>query len=155
MKRPSLTKQVENALTDKLKIGQSKHDAKQEGKTQEGIYSYKTFKTYMEQCNYFIRYCKEEHGCRYLDDCRQYANEYLQKGIDEGKSPYTLYLMRSALCKLYRDTCKDYIELPKRKRQDITRSRGKAARDKHFSEDNHKDIVDFCRATGLRRHELE
>ena len=155
MKRKSLIRQVEEALKDKLKIGQSKHDAKVEGKAREGIYSYRTFKTYMEQCGYFVRYCKENHGCRYLDECREYADEYLRKGIDEKKSPYTLHLIRSALCKLYSDTSKDYIELPKRKRKDITRSRGEKVRDKHFSEKNHEDIVFFCRATGLRRHELK
>ena len=109
----------------------------------------------MEQCNYFTRYCKEAHGCRYLDECRQYADEYLQKGIDDNKSPYTLQLARSALCKLYGDTYRDYMPLPPRRRQDITRSRGEVARDKHFSEENHKDIVFFCKSSGVRRHELK
>lgn len=154
MKRKSLTRQVEETLKEKLKIGQSKHKAKKEGKAQ-GIYSYKTFSVYLEQCNYFTRYCKEEHGCRYLGECRQYADEYLQNRIDRGNSPYTLHLIRSALCKLYGDTSRDYIPLPKRRRQDITRSRKEVIRDKHFSEENHKDIIDFCKATGLRRHELK
>lgn len=154
MKRKSLTRQVEETLKEKLKIGQSKHKAKKEGKAQ-GIYAYKTLKIYMEQANYFVKYCKKEHGCRYLDECRQYADEYLQNRIDRGNSPYTLHLIRSALCKLYGDTSRDYIPLPKRRRQDITRSRGEAVRDKHFSEENHKDIIDFCKATGLRRHELK
>lgn len=155
LKRKSLTRQVEETLKDKLKAGQSKHDAKVAGTTKEGIYSYKTLKSYMEQCNYFTRYCKENHGCRYLDECRQYADEYLQSRIDSGNSAYTLHLIRSALCKLYGNTYKDYIPLPRRKRQDITRSRNDAVRDKHFSEESHKEIVSFCKATGLRRHELE
>lgn len=154
MKRKSLTRQVEEALKEKMRIGQSKHLAKKAGTAQEGIYSFKTFKDYMEQCNYFTRYCKEAHGCRFLDECRQYADEYLQKRLDDGNSPYTLHLIRSALCKLYGDTYKDYLQLPARKRKDIKRSRDKAVRDKHFSEANHEEIVFFCRATGLRRHEL-
>ena len=154
MKRKSLTRQVEETLKDKLRIGQSKHDAKVAGTAQEGIYSFKTLKTYMEQCNYFTRYCKENYGCRYLGDCRKYADEYLQKRIDKGNSPYTLHLIRSALEKLYGDTSKDYIPLPQRKRQDITRSRKEAVRDKHFSEKNHKSIVTFCKGSGVRRHEL-
>lgn len=155
MKRKSLTRQIQEELESKLKIGESKFLAKKAGKAQEGVYSFKTLKVYMEQANYFVKYCKKEHGCRYLDECRQYADEYLQNRIDRGNSPYTLHLIRSALCKLYGDTSRDYIPLPKRRRQDITRSRGEAVRDKHFSEKNHKDIVDFCKGSGLRRHELE
>lgn len=154
MKRPSLTKQIENELKEKLKIGQSRHDAKINGTASEGIYSWKTFKTYMQQCNYFAKWCKENYGCKTLQDCRQYADIWLSKCIDEGKSAYTLKLSVSALCKLYNDTSKDYIETPKRNRKDIKRSRGEKARDKHFSEEKHSDIVFFCKATGLRRHEL-
>lgn len=154
MKRPSLIKQVEETLKGKLRIGQSKYEAKRSGTAQEGIYSYKTLKTYIEQDSYFVRYCKEVHGCRYLSECRQYADDYLSYQIQRGMSNPTLHLSRSALCKLYGDTSKDYIELPARKRSEITRSRGEAVRDKHFSEKNHEEIIFFCRATGLRRHEL-
>lgn len=154
MKRPSLTRQVETALTEKLQTGQSKHEAKIAGTAKDGIFSFKTLKTYMEQANYFTKYCKEKHGCKYLSDCQKYVNEYLEYRIEQGNSPYTLHLIRSAICKLYGTTSKDYIELPKRKRQDITRSRGEVIRDKHFSEQKHKEIIDFCKGSGLRRHEL-
>lgn len=154
-KRKSLTRQVQETLEGKLRIGQSKHKAKANGSAADGIYSYKTLKTYMEQCNYFVKYCKEKHRCRYLGECRQYADEYLQHGKDRDLSNYTLHLSRSALCKLYGDSCEDYLQLPPRKRQDIKRSREAAARDKHFSEKKNEKIVFFCKATGLRRHELE
>lgn len=39
-----------------------------------------------------------------------------------------------------------------RRRADITRSRGRKKSDKHFSEENNKDLVEFCRGTGLRNH---
>jgi integrase len=154
-KRKSLTRQVQETLTEKLRTGQSKHKDKKAGTAKDGIYSYKTLKTYIEQCCYFTRYCKEKHGCRYLDECRKYANEYLQYGIDRGLSNYTLHLSRSALAKLYGESSTNFMELPPRKRQDIKRSRSEAVRDAHFSEKNNKDIVFFCKSTGLRRHELE
>jgi len=154
MKRKSLTRQVQEVLTNKLKTGQSKFLAKKAGTAQQGIYSYKTLKTYMEQCNYFVKYCKEVHNCRYLDECQQYANEYLRHRMEDGNSSYTLHLIRAALCKLYGNTYRDYIPLPKRRRQDITRSRGEKVRDSHFSEANHEDMVFFCRSSGVRRHEL-
>lgn len=37
----------------------------------------------------------------------------------------------------------------------IKRSRNDVAYDKHFSKENNKDSVDFCKATGLRRSELK
>ena len=39
-----------------------------------------------------------------------------------------------------------------RRRADITRSRGHKKSDAHFSEKNNQDLVEFCRATGLRNH---
>lgn len=41
-----------------------------------------------------------------------------------------------------------------RHRANITRSRETVARDAHFSEENNRDIVTFCKCTGLRRAEL-
>ena len=43
------------------------------------------------------------------------------------------------------------VELPKRKRKEIKRSRNPT---KGFSEKRNWMIVNFCKGTGLRRHEL-
>lgn len=51
--KKSLVKQIEENLTNKLAIGESKHQAK---RTEEGIrgkiYSYNTLKNYMQHANY-------------------------------------------------------------------------------------------------------
>lgn len=151
--RASLTRQIQLELDSCLCIGQSKHEAKQSGAVHENIYSWSTYRNYMKHCNYFAAYCKEKHGCRTLQECRQYANEWLESRSH--LSPSTLKLEVAALSKLYNTTSKDFIETAPRTRDKITRSRGEKVRDKHFSESRHQDFVDFCRATGCRRNELK
>ena len=86
---------------------------------------------------------------------RPYVETYLQNGIDRGPSPYILSTQRAALCKLCGCKAGDLaIQLPKRCREDIQRSRKEAARDYGFSKENNADILAFARATGLRRHDL-
>jgi len=108
----------------------------------------------MKQANYFAKYCKEQYGCRTLDECKPYINEWLQKQIEEGKSAYTQKLRACSLAKLYNCKSTDFIKTEVRNRENISRSRGVKVRDKHFAEHKHKDLVEFCRATGLRRKEL-
>lgn len=149
----SLVAQVECALKDKLAIGQSKHADKLKGNTLGKIYSWNTFKSYMKHANYFVAYCKQQHKCKNLDECRPYVNEWIQSRME--LSAYTQKLEASALAKLYGCNTTDFIKTKTRNRADITRSRGEKKRDTHFSESNHKELVAFCKATGLRRSELK
>ena len=150
----SLTYQVKSTLSDKLRIGESKHVAKELGTAQQGIYSWSTFNSYMKHCNYFVAYCKEQFGCRTLAECRPYADQWLQKQMDKGLSAYTLKLEVSALSKLYGCKSTDFIGTPSRHRSEITRSRLDVARDKNFSAAKNDRFVRFCQSTGLRRDEL-
>lgn len=147
--------QVQAALDEKLRIGQSKHEAKKAGIAHEGIYSWSTYKNYLKHGNYFAQYCRHEHGCKTLAAARQYVDEYLQKLIDEGKSPYTQKLAASALAKVYGCRTTDFMATESRIRKDIKRSRGEKSRDVNFSEEKNAELVNFCRCTGLRRSELE
>lgn len=157
MKHKSMVRQVQEALQNQLRIGESRHDAKLAKATHSpaGIFSYRTFETYMKQGCAFANWAKAQYKCRTLETARPYAETYLQNGIDRGLSAYTLSTQRAALCKLYGCTARDFaIQLPERRREDIQRSRNEAARDYGFSKENNTDILDFARATGLRRHEL-
>ena len=154
--KESLTKQIQNVYDSKLAIGVSKHADKSLGVTHEKIYSWDTYRSYMKQANYFAKWCKAEHGCKTLEQCRPYVNDYLQSR--SGLSAYTQKLDASALAKLYGCKTTDFVQTKSRIRSDIIRSRGEHGakiHDKHFSEKNHKELVDFCRSTGLRRAELE
>lgn len=122
------------------------------GIAQDGIYSWDTYRSYVKHCNYFAAWCKESHGCRTLEQCRPYVDEWLATRSD--LSPYTQKLEAASLAKLYGCSTTDFAPTASRNRDDITRSRGQKKWDYHFSEENHQDFVDFCRGTGLRRAEL-
>lgn len=152
VKLGSLTRQVQNVLDSKLAIGESKHKDKILGLTQEKIYSWGTYRAYLKHCNYFVAYCKEKHNCRTLEECRTYANEWLE--TRNNLSAYTQKLEVSALVKLYGEKSENFKKTENRKRANITRSRGKKIRDKHFSEKKNQEFVEFCKSTGLRRSEI-
>lgn len=167
----NLKYEIKKILKSKEKFGESKHSDKKNHTMKDGIYSYNTAKMYNRECQKFADYVIAERGNAKLSvaESRDYAAEYLQQGIENGVSPYTLQMQRSALAKLYGCTGSDICDLPARHRANITRSRnhtivspqtGKiiknpSVRAGHFSEKNHSEIVAFCRSTGLRRSELE
>lgn len=163
--KKSLILQVKEMLDSKLAIGQNKHAAKAAGTYRQYIYSWGTYRTYMQQCCQFVRWCKaaaKEDGSRQprsLEDCRQYVVKYMQH-LQQEYSAYTQKLVLSALCKLYSEYPTEgqpfgLQEMPgARHRADITRSRKNVERDHHFSEDRNADVVTFCKCTGLRRSEL-
>lgn len=150
--KKTLIRQVQEALDEKLRIGESKHQAKKDGTATSGIFSWKTYKTYLHQCCTFVSWAKKEHGCKTLAECRQYADEWLTRREDA--SAYTQKLERAALAKLYSCTSQDFVPSSKRSRAAITRSRTASERDRHFSEENNALLTAFCRGTGLRRSEL-
>lgn len=167
-RRESIIYQVIKRLKELIRFGQSKHLAKQEEKFRcqeegrpwnparvEGIYSFKTYEVYKEHCLDFANWVRKEKGVKSLEQARQYVKEYLEKEIAEGKSPWTLRVKASALAKLFGCSTPDFgVELPSRSRGFIHRSRLEREHDKHFSERRNRDVVEFCRATGLRRKEL-
>ena len=158
----SLIQQVKENLDSKLAIGESKYMAKRDGTYTQYIYSWDTYRSYLKHCCYFVRWCKAQpidpdlgHKPRTIEECRTFAEKWVQSTIDRGLSAYTVKLELSALAKLYGCKSTDFaIVTPPRKRQNIKRSRGVAVRDKHFSEENHRELITFCKSTGLRRAEL-
>lgn len=153
--RKSMVFQVCEELKSQCRFGESKHQAKATGDT-DGIFSCSTLKTYIEQGCRFANWAKSVHNCRDLSQARQFVDEYLQKDVDRGLSPWTVKLERAALSKLYRCSASEWnVDIPQRERSDITRSRHEVARDYGFSEEKNADLVAFLRGTGLRRHEAE
>ncbi len=146
--KKSLICQVSENLNSKLAIGQSKHSHKiNKINSKDKIYSYGTYNAYLQQCIQFVKWCKAEHKCKTLNECRIYIDEYLQKNIDEKKSPYTIKLQASALAKLYGCSACDFINTPKRLRKDIKRSRATQIK-------GNTEFEKFCICTGLRRREI-
>ena len=153
-KTGSLTYQIKQNLDSKLCIGQSKQMAKIAGIQRQGIYSWSTYQSYMKQLNYFAKYCKDKFNATTLKECWFYTDDWLQHEIERGISPYTIKLDVSALSKLYNCNSTDFIQTPSRHRANIERSRLDVVRDKNFSVEKNKPLVEFCKSTGLRRAEL-
>ena len=162
----SITQQINDRLTKMLHDGEgvSKREARANGTDRDKIHSYSTYENYYKHCKYFSKYLKDNHPeITNLKQAKKYVNEWLQYRVDNGNdkgeplSAWTISLERQALCKLFgidKDD-PDFFKVPKRKRENIKRSRGNAARDKHFSELNNEEFIEFCRGTGCRRQIME
>lgn len=156
-KRKSIVRQAVERLLSMAAFGDSKHADKiaNDGKPAwDKIYSGKTMDNYIDVAGRFVRWAREAHGCRMLEDARQFVPEYLSQRIEQGKSAWTVRLEASALAKLYGCGINDFgVPLPQRQRQDVTQHR----QDKwigHFDPDKNKELMAFGKATGLRRHEM-
>lgn len=151
--KKSLIRQVQERLDSMLAIGESKYQDKKYDLTKGKIYSWTTYRSYLQQCCQFVRYCRDNHYCKNLAGCRQYVEEWMESRKE--LSAYTQKLSASALCKLYGESLEELgITTKRAARSEITRSRGTAKRDAHFSEQKNADFVEFCRSTGLRRSEI-
>lgn len=116
------------------------------------IYSKSTMKNYKAVAGQFSNWATRTHGCRTLDEARQYTGEYLAQREAQGLSAWTIRRDAAGLGKLYQvPTTALGHELPTRHRGDITQHRTPP---KEFCEANHKDLADFCRSCGLRRAEV-
>jgi hypothetical protein len=151
-KNKSLVFQVQDALKQKLRIGESRHFAKNQGAASDGIYSWSTYHNYLAKGCAFAKWAKSNHDCRTLADARRYVDAYLQHHIDNGYSSYTQKHIACALAKVYGCSTNDFIPTQVRHRANITRSRLRKA---IFCEKKNREFVDFCKATGLRRHEIK
>ena len=109
-------------------VGRSKHQDKIDGEDHKYIYTWKTYQAYMKHCCYFVKWCKENHGCKTLKECRQHVPEWIESRRNLSASTQKLEV--AALSKLYR--CRhgrgqkpfQGVETDTRHRADIKRSRG-------------------------------
>jgi len=134
------------------------------------IHADKTLDTYKGIALRYVHWARDLYGVRRLADLDGDAERlvalYLVDRRDAGDSPYTLKTMRAALRMFHRPAYAPEereervrllgasVDLPLRRRDDITRSRAAVAMDKEIVLDRYVDIVAFCCATGLRRREL-
>lgn len=81
-------------------VGRSKHQDKIDDVDYKYIYTWKTYQAYIKHCCYFLDWCKENHGCKTLKQCRQYVPEWIESR--RSLSASTQKLDVAALSKLYR-----------------------------------------------------
>ena len=169
-KRKSLVYQFVERLKSMACYGKSKYEAKAEKFAQakasgvkgwqpiiiDGIYSYETMRGYTKECVSFANWVKKNFAVKDIEVAKTHVDSYLKHRMSNNDSAWTLKLVRSALRKVYNDpNLASNVNLPDRKKEQITRSRGQKAMDRKFSVERNRDLIDFCRATGLRRHELK
>lgn len=166
--RKSLIRQALDRLDERMAIGESRREAKQQQRaTGEHIWtfstgkmhSYKTRTTYQEHLLRFLNWSRDTYQVKTLEQLDAQANEltstYLQQEIATHKSPYTLQVERSALRLFFGDrTLASDVTLPRRTRSTIKRSRGPVAHDRYFQPANWQPLIKFEQACGLRRSEL-
>ncbi|KAA8673372.1 hypothetical protein [Clostridium sp. HV4-5-A1G] len=170
----SLKMQILKRIDTLKMFGQSKHKAKkQEGQVDKmlgiqnnplrvyGIYSKTTCDTYKKYCLDFATWERQRHPEKEFKILNNipydHIGEWLCEGISKGESGYTTRLKGAALAKLFQCNINAFgVKMPSKKgdRLKIKKSRNNVEFDKHFSVENNKDIINFCRVTGLRRSEL-
>lgn len=149
-KGKTLKYQVKERFWTMQKFGESRHDDKRKGISEKYIYSKQTMENYVKSCTHFAEWCKSKHGCKTLEDCKQYAQDYINGRIE--LSAYTLSSDVSALHKLYQGEI--HLDKPKeRLRGEIERSRVLSERNIR-EEQRSPEIVNFVKAVGCRREEL-
>ena len=157
MKKKSIIRQGIERLLKMSAFGQSKHrdKLKNNGKpARDRIYSGRTLTNYIAACCRFLKWARTEHGCIDLDAARQYVAEYLRLRIRQGLSAWTVRAEAAALAKIYQCSMCDFgVKLPKRRRRDVKQHRGNRWAG-HYDSIKHKALELFCRACGLRRHEV-
>lgn len=156
-KKKKLNQQVYDILTEKFRkgFGRSRHEDKKLGLDHLYIYSENTYKTYRRECKHFINYCKSNYSCKTLEECQEHIEDYL-KNLVGSKSAWTVTTKAAAICKLYEIHIDDLdMDMPSRRRQDIVRSRGPVAYDKHIGKAIEETFGAFTRCTGVRIRELK
>lgn len=143
--------------------GQAKESARQAGEyhwafTTGRIHSFKTRSTYQEHTLRFITWARTTHSIKNLEQLDARADElataWLQQQLAEKKSPYTLQVERAALRMFFGNrTLAATISIPRRTREQITRSRGPTIGDTHIQLAHWQSLIAFLQATGLRRQE--
>ena len=126
-----LHQQAYDRLTGMQAFGESKKEAVANGTEKDKIFAFNTYKSYWKHTKYFIKYIKDNHPeCTTLKSAKKYTNEWLQARVDQGLSAWTVQLEAKALGKLYGISPDDenYFKPPKRKREEIKRSRGDRVR---------------------------
>ncbi len=154
-------------MADHQKRSEAKDEARARGEslfafTDSRIHAFETRENYQKITMRFIDWVRERHNVRDLVRIDQEADELVSlyllermERIEQKLSAWTLATERSALRMFFQDRhLADSVELPKRRREDIKRSRQPTIRDQHINLDNWYHVIDFCCACGLRREEL-
>lgn len=151
-KRPSLAHQFHKALESKKRIGESRHEAKEQGTAHEGIFSYKTYDSYKNATKQFVKWIRSEHSeVKYLNQIdKDMCKKYIKFREQSGCSAYTYSQDMAMISKtLDISLTKKECDVATRKLANIKKNRV----DNGFRTSSGV-IESILRGTGLRRNEL-
>ena len=169
-KHKNIKIQLNNRLNSLLRIGESKHQAKQEYKQycQEnnipwnpaktiGIHSIGTTEAYRQTINEFGDWLKANHKeIRNLEQIdKNVAYEYLKYKEEQGNSAWSVSKDMSAINKcLNLGLNKAEGQLQERSYRNITRSREEKQHDQKYNAQNYKEQILLAKAFGVRRETI-
>lgn len=125
-------------------------------KMEDKIYMDKTFQDYKRICSKFAEYVIEQHGNRRIsiEDSRQYIQPYMNKLIEEGKSPSYQKKILAGICKGTNSKMRDYTHEEVNYAKQTQRKMEQGSIHKSYNARKHKDILDLNKCIGIRRNEL-
>lgn len=149
-KRPGAKYMAVHRLDSLMAIGDKRSEAKAAAQrrgeslkawTDGKMRSFETRRSYQKIDMRFMSWC--QHTCDLHDPevidlfANRLVTQFLRQRLEEGKSAWTLQTERSALRQFFGDRLiADELELPKRRRKDIKRSRLPAKRDTQINLNN-------------------
>ena len=158
-----IRKELVDNIKQQVRFGESKHEAKKQAIREarengerftaiQGIYSYTTLNCYIEETERFVRWAVTRFNCKDEKSAKQYVRNYLKDNIDRHLSAWTIHTRAFALACAFQCPVRDFgVELPKRERKHIVRSRLHTKTDEQTKADKYERIREFARATGARR----
>lgn len=168
-KKIKLRKQLKNELEKRFSIGmgESRHAEKirmeetHDSRSSSYIHSIQTLKTYKDCVDRFADWCRDQK-IETMKEAKENVGEFVKAMAEKEYSPYSIATNTAALCKIFNmkmnevtDKSGNLVERPKRTRMGITRSRLATERDRHVSKTHNAELIQFCKATGVRRHEID
>lgn len=113
-----------------------------------------TEKQYRNHAIKFVNWCKEQYGCRMLEECSAHVQDYADFLVAQGKSPSTIHTYLAGICRICGVPLAD-IQKPIRVVAENTRSRGMKAVDSRTdsSREASPRLYDFACIAGIRRAE--
>ena len=112
-----------------------------------------TRQQYTRNMKYFVQYCRQEHNCRTLDECRAHVDEYINTLIDKELSASTIHTYAASICAVLKIPLNS-ISKPRRVIAEFTRGRDEI-KYPHSSQkpENYSRLFCFAEKVGIRRAE--
>ena len=113
-----------------------------------------TEKQYRNHAIKFANWCKEQYGCRMLEECSAHIQDYADFLVAQGRTPSTIHIYLAGICLICGVPLAD-IQKPIRVVAENTRSRGMKAVDSRTdsSREASPRLYDFASIVGIRRNE--